>query len=101
MPRAVKERMNLYITKSVADELRRLVPARERTKFVEDILARELRRARLAQAIEESYGAWKDEDHPDMLTPEEIDRWVEEQRKIGAASREEELEKLWREPDHE
>jgi hypothetical protein len=100
MPRAVKERMNLYITKSVADELRRLVPARERTKFVEEVLARELRRARLAQAIEESYGAWKDEDHPDMLTPEEIDRWIEEQRKIGAASREEELEKLWRESEH-
>ncbi len=42
--RTVKERMNLYITKPLMDELRRLVPARERTQFVEDILARELHR---------------------------------------------------------
>ncbi|MBN1451226.1 MAG: hypothetical protein JW963_09445 [Anaerolineales bacterium] len=80
---AVKERMNLYITKSVMDELRRAIPARERTKFVEEVLARELRRRKLREAIEKSYGAWKDEDHPDMLTPEDIDRWIEEQRKLG------------------
>jgi hypothetical protein len=80
---AVKERMNLYITKSVMDELRRAIPARERTKFVEDVLARELRRLRLREAIEKSYGAWKDEDHPDMMTGEDIDRWIEEQRKLG------------------
>lgn len=80
---AVKERMNLYITKSVMDELRRAVPARERTKFVEEVLARELRRLKLREAIEKSYGAWKDEDHPDMMTPEDIDRWIEEQRKLG------------------
>lgn len=80
---AVKERMNLYITKSVMDELRRTIPARERTKFVEEVLARELRRLKLREAIEKSYGAWKDEDHPDMMTPEDIDRWIEEQRRLG------------------
>jgi len=80
---AVKERMNLYITKSVMDELRRAIPARERTRFVEEVLARELSRRKLREAIEKSYGAWKDEDHPDMMTGEDIDRWIEEQRKLG------------------
>ena len=80
---AVKERMNLYITKSVMDELRRTIPVRERTKFVEEVLARELRRLKLREAIERSYGAWKDEDHPDMMTGEDIDRWIEEQRRSG------------------
>jgi hypothetical protein len=79
--RAVKERMNLYITKSLMDDLRKAVPARERTRFVEEILARELRRRKLKDALEKAYGAWKDEDHPDMKTPEEIDRWIEEGRK--------------------
>jgi hypothetical protein len=81
--RAVKERMNLYITKSVMDNLREIIPARERTRFVEEILVRELRRRRLLEVIESSYGAWKDEDHPDMMTLEDIDRWIEEQRKLG------------------
>jgi hypothetical protein len=79
----IRERLNLYLTKPLADELRRLIPARERTRFVEEILARELRRRKLKAAIAASAGAWTDENHPDMMTGEEIDRWIEEQRKIG------------------
>ena len=79
----IRERLNLYLTKPVADELRRLIPARERTRFVEEILARELRRRQRKAAIQASAGAWKDEDHPDMLTGEDIDRWIEQQRKLG------------------
>lgn len=82
--RAVKERMNLYITKSVMDDLRRAVPARERTRFVEEVLAREIRRRRLKAALKASAGAWKDEDHPDMMTGADIDRWIEEQRRLGS-----------------
>ncbi len=81
MPRAVKERMNLYLTKAVADELRRLVPARERTRFVEDVLARELRRARLREVLARTAGAWKDEDHPDLMTFEDVNRWLDEIRR--------------------
>ncbi len=79
--RAVKERMNLYITKSLMDDLRHAIPARERTRFVEEILARELRRLKLREAIKNSYGAWKDEDHPELATFEDVNHWVEEGRK--------------------
>jgi hypothetical protein len=79
--RAVKERMNLYITKSLMDDLRRAIPARERTRFVEEILARELRRLKLREAIKNAYGAWKDDDHPELATFEDVNRWVEEGRK--------------------
>ncbi len=79
--RAVKERMNLYITKSIMDDLRQALPALERTRFVEEVLARELRRLKLREAIKDAYGAWKDEDHPEMATFEDINRWVEEGRK--------------------
>ena len=79
--RAVKERMNLYITKSLMDELRNAIPARERTRFVEDVLTRELRRRKLLDALEKAYGAWTDENHPEMKTPKDIDRWVREGRK--------------------
>jgi len=77
----IRERLNLYLTKPLADELRRLIPARERTRFVEEVLKRELCRRKLREAIQNSYGAWKDEDHPELATPEDIDRWIEEGRK--------------------
>ncbi len=79
--RAVKERMNLYITKSLMDELKKAVPARERTRFVEEVLARELRRRKLREVLKKSYGAWKDEDHPELATFEDVNRWVAEGRK--------------------
>lgn len=63
------------------DELRNSIPARERTRFVEDVLARELRRRKLLEALEKAYGAWTDENHPEMKTPKDIDRWIREGRK--------------------
>jgi predicted Holliday junction resolvase-like endonuclease len=81
--KAVRERLNLYLSKDVIDDLRRQVPDRERTSFVEETLRRELRRRKLLEAIDASYGAWQDEDHPELATPEDIDRWIEEGRKAA------------------
>ena len=78
----IRERMNLYLTKPVADELRRLIPARERTRFVEEVLDRELNRRKRKAAIIASAGAWKDEDHPELATFEDVNRWIEEGRKV-------------------
>jgi hypothetical protein len=75
-----KERLNLYLPKPLVDELRALVPARERTQFIVDVLARELRRSKLLKAIENSFGAWKDEDHSNMATGKDIDAWIQRQR---------------------
>jgi len=61
--------------------LRRAVPAHERARFVEAALARELRRLKLREAIKNAYGAWKDEDHPELATFEDVNRWVAEGRK--------------------
>lgn len=77
----IRERLNLYLTKPLADELRRAIPPRERTRFVEEVLARELRRRKLRAALEAAAGAWKDEDHPELATFDDVNRWIEEGRK--------------------
>ncbi len=76
-----KERLNLYLPKSLVDDLRQYVPERQRTQFVVDVLSRELYRMRVREALRLSAGAWSDEDHPEMATGEDIDRWIEEGRK--------------------
>ena len=78
---AVKEPINISIAKSVMDDLRRAVPARERAHFVEAALTRELRRLKLRATLKKSYGAWKDENHPELATFEDVNLWVEEGRK--------------------
>jgi hypothetical protein len=77
----IRERLNLYLTKSLMDDLRHIIPARERTRFMEEILARELHRRKLKAALKASAGAWKDEDHPELATFEDVNRWIEEGRK--------------------
>lgn len=47
-------------------ELRSTVPKREQSRVVAEALRRELKRLRLAKAIETSFGAWRDEDHPEL-----------------------------------
>lgn len=74
------ERLNIYLPRSVARDLRRYIPARQRARFVAQAVARELHRLKLLAAIDASAGAWRDEDHPDLMTPADIDRWIEEGR---------------------
>jgi hypothetical protein len=92
--RVEKERLNLYLPKGLVEDLRRYVPARSRTQFVIEALDKELHRVRLKEALKASAGAWKDEDHPELATPEDIDRWIEEGRRT--------LTRSWDEPfDHD
>lgn len=44
------------------------------------ILEHALRRLRLLEAIENTAGTWRAEDHPDLTSAEAIARWVREQR---------------------
>jgi hypothetical protein len=70
----------MYLPKDVMDDLRQHIPERKRTEFIASVLRRELRKINLQSAIRSSYGAWRMEDHPDLDTPEAIDRWIEENR---------------------
>ncbi|MFN3762011.1 MAG: hypothetical protein ACK4WK_02265 [Anaerolineae bacterium] len=74
------ERLNIYLPRSVAQDLRRYVPARQRARFVAQAVARELNRLKVLAAIDASAGAWREEDHPELATPADIDRWIEERR---------------------
>ncbi len=69
-------RINVLLPASVAEDLRRYVPAR----FVARAVERELRRFRLQAALELSAGAWQDGDHPDLADGPAIDRWIREGR---------------------
>jgi hypothetical protein len=69
-------RINLLLPPDLAEELRRLVPPRRRSRVISEALARELRRLKALGAIEQSAGAWGDAAHPEMATGEAIDRWI-------------------------
>jgi hypothetical protein len=69
-------RINVALPDELLKELRELIPPRQRNQLIVDLLARELHHRRFLKAWDEAAGAWSDEDHPDLMTREDIDRFV-------------------------
>jgi hypothetical protein len=57
---------NFLLPEDLIEELRRGVPKREQSKVVAEALRKELKRLRLRKAIETSFGAWEDKNHPEL-----------------------------------
>jgi hypothetical protein len=73
-----KKRINVTFPESVLDLLESVVPARKRNAFIVEATEQALRRERLGQVLEtlREKPAWSDEDHPDLMTVEDVDRYV-------------------------
>jgi hypothetical protein len=75
---SIKKRINVTFPESVLNMLESVVPARKRNAFIVEATEEALRRERLGQVIEtlREKPAWSDEDHPDLMTVEDVDRYV-------------------------
>jgi len=69
-------RINVTFPTDLLALLDSVVPSRERNRFIVEATERSLRRERLRQALEASAGAWSDEDHPDLMTAGDVDRYI-------------------------
>lgn len=72
------KRINVTFPISLLEDLRRYIPRRERNKFIVEAAEKELKRVRLRKVLEDlrREPAWSDEDHPDLMTIEDVDRYV-------------------------
>jgi hypothetical protein len=75
---APKKRINVTFPASVLDLLESIVPARKRNAFIVEATEEALRREQLKIVLEtlRDKPAWSDEDHPDLATAADIDRYV-------------------------
>jgi hypothetical protein len=81
-------RINVVFPVRLLEDLDRLAPPRKRGQIIVAATAEYVRRLKLLTAIKETAGAWGDESHPELSTPEDIDRWL---RQIRATWRREPL----------
>jgi hypothetical protein len=61
-----KRQANFLLPEDLVEELRKSVPKREQSKVIAEALRKELKRLKLQNALETSFGAWKSEDHPEL-----------------------------------
>lgn len=57
---------NFLLPEELLEELKANVSTRQQSRFVAEALKKELQRIRLAKALETSFGAWKEADHPEL-----------------------------------
>ncbi len=57
----------IFPSGQLLEELRRQVPKGEQSRIVAEALRKELLRLRFGRALDNAFGAWKDEDHPELI----------------------------------
>jgi hypothetical protein len=67
--------------------LREHVPARQRSRFILEALEERLALEEQVAVLEETAGAWSEQNHPEMRTDEKIDRWLADSRQSWVRAR--------------
>ncbi len=75
----ITKQANFLLPEDLLDDLRKTVSARQQSKVVSEALRKELKRIKLEKALQTSFGAWKDKDHPELKKG--VDAYVRHLRK--------------------
>ena len=75
-----KRRINVTFPVQLLEDLDRLAPPRKRSQVIVAATTAYVRKLKLLSAIKASSGAWDGESHPELATPEDIDRWLRQIR---------------------
>ncbi len=73
-------KMTVSLPRPLLERLKERVPARQRSSFIAEALEERLALEDQLEAIEESAGCWESDDHPELMTDDDIDSWLAELR---------------------
>lgn len=73
-------RINATFPVTLLNDLNRYVPTRKRNQVIVTATEAYVQKPKLLAVLKETAGAWDDASHPEMATPEDIDRWLRQIR---------------------
>ncbi len=76
---------NFMLPEDLLHDLKQLVGQRQQSRFVAEALRKELQREKMRAALKQSFGAWQQEDHPEL--EQGVERHLRTQRKSSRLSR--------------
>jgi hypothetical protein len=71
-----KVRTTIVLPAATAAKLRDRVPLRKRSEFVTEAIERHLRQSVFEEESGRSFGIWRDEDYPHLMTHEDVNRYI-------------------------
>ena len=83
--KAKTEKMSVTLPKKLAGEIRSVASQGEISSFFTEALEHYMAYRKQTIALEKGFGAWRNESHPDLATPEDSTAYV---RAIGEADKE-------------
>lgn len=81
----IARQANFMIPNDLLNDLKQLVGLRQQSRFVAEAIRKELQREKLKTALQQSFGAWKTEDHPELH--DGVESYVRTQRKSTRQAR--------------
>jgi hypothetical protein len=69
---SITKQANFLLPEDLLEEFKKTVSKRQQSRVVAEALRKEIKRLKLKEAIEESFGAWKDRDHPELKGGAEV-----------------------------
>jgi hypothetical protein len=76
---------NFMLPEDLLNDLKELVGQRQQSRFVAEAVRKELRHEKMKKALKVSFGAWKEEEHPELK--DGVAKYVSEQRKSTRSGR--------------
>jgi dTDP-glucose pyrophosphorylase len=77
----MKMKAHLVLPREILEEVDKIAGKRRRSLFIAEATQEKLERDQFLKTLEETKGAWTDKNHPELRTPKDVERFVEEKRR--------------------
>ena len=71
---------HLVFPSEILEEVDKISGKRKRSLFIAQATREKIERERFVRTLEETKGAWNDKNHPELQTPEDMERYLKEKR---------------------
>ena len=77
----MKMKAHLVLPSEILEEVDKIAGKRRRSLFIAEATQEKLERERFLKTLDETKGVWTDKSHPELKTPKDLERYVEEKRR--------------------
>lgn len=76
----MKSKAHLVIPTEILEEVDKIAGKKKRSLFIAEATREKLEKERFLKTLEETHGVWTDQNHPELRTNKDMERYVREKR---------------------
>jgi hypothetical protein len=76
----MKTKAHLVLPRDILEEVDQIAGKRKRSSFIAEATREKLQKERFLRILEETQGAWRGKNHPELKTAKDIERFIGNKR---------------------